>query len=235
MVRHAQAARCWLTISTGAERRHRRRRRRHRRRRPRPRRRGLDGDARARRRARRHGADHGTRSRTAPTSTSACRWSCRDRPRRAPVRVAIVDDHPMFRLGLAAAIEEMDGIELVGEAQRADQVAGARRASPRRRWCCSTSACPTRPGWRSTAGWPSTTRTVRVVMLTMSEDLDGVAHRPARRRPRLPRQGCRRRADRARAARRRRRRGGRRPFARPADDRADPGPPGGARPARSPS
>jgi DNA-binding NarL/FixJ family response regulator len=41
-----------------------------------------------------------------------------------PVRVAIVDDHPMFRMGLAAAIEEMDGIELVGEAQRADQVAG---------------------------------------------------------------------------------------------------------------
>ena len=40
----------------------------------------------------------------------------------AVVRVAIVDDHPMFRMGLAAAIEEMDGIELVGEAQRADQV-----------------------------------------------------------------------------------------------------------------
>ena len=40
-----------------------------------------------------------------------------------PVRVAIVDDHPMFRMGLAAAIDEMDGIELVGEAQRADQVA----------------------------------------------------------------------------------------------------------------
>ena len=31
-----------------------------------------------------------------------------------PVRVAIVDDHPMFRMGLAAAIEEMDGIVLVG-------------------------------------------------------------------------------------------------------------------------
>jgi DNA-binding NarL/FixJ family response regulator len=38
------------------------------------------------------------------------------------LRVAIVDDHPMFRMGLAAAIDEMDGIELVGEAQRADQV-----------------------------------------------------------------------------------------------------------------
>ena len=39
------------------------------------------------------------------------------------VRVAIVDDHPMFRIGLAAAVAEMDGIEMVGEAERADQVA----------------------------------------------------------------------------------------------------------------
>jgi DNA-binding NarL/FixJ family response regulator len=40
-----------------------------------------------------------------------------------PIRVAIVDDHPMFRLGLAAAITEMEGIVLVGEAEHADQVA----------------------------------------------------------------------------------------------------------------
>ena len=39
-----------------------------------------------------------------------------------PIRVAIVDDHPMFRIGLAAAIGEMDGIELVGEAEAAEQV-----------------------------------------------------------------------------------------------------------------
>ncbi len=39
-----------------------------------------------------------------------------------PLRVAVVDDHPMFRMGLAAAIGEMEGIVLVGEAQRADQV-----------------------------------------------------------------------------------------------------------------
>ena len=38
------------------------------------------------------------------------------------IRVAIVDDHPMFRMGLAVAIGEMDGIELVGEAERADEV-----------------------------------------------------------------------------------------------------------------
>jgi DNA-binding NarL/FixJ family response regulator len=39
------------------------------------------------------------------------------------IRVAIVDDHPMFRMGLAVAIGEMDAIELAGEAERADQVA----------------------------------------------------------------------------------------------------------------
>jgi len=40
-----------------------------------------------------------------------------------PLRVAIVDDHPMFRMGLAVAIAEMDGIEVAGEAEGADEVA----------------------------------------------------------------------------------------------------------------
>ena len=39
-----------------------------------------------------------------------------------PLRVAIVDDHPMFRMGLAVAIADMVGIELVGEAETADAV-----------------------------------------------------------------------------------------------------------------
>jgi DNA-binding NarL/FixJ family response regulator len=39
-----------------------------------------------------------------------------------PLRVAIVDDHPMFRMGLAAAIGEMHDIVLVGEAQLAAHV-----------------------------------------------------------------------------------------------------------------
>jgi len=38
------------------------------------------------------------------------------------LRVLIVDDHPIFRMGMAAAIQEMDGVELVGEAERADEV-----------------------------------------------------------------------------------------------------------------
>jgi DNA-binding NarL/FixJ family response regulator len=46
------------------------------------------------------------------------------RDTEATLRVAIVDDHPMFRLGLAVAIAEMAGIEVAGEAQCADEVAG---------------------------------------------------------------------------------------------------------------
>jgi DNA-binding NarL/FixJ family response regulator len=42
----------------------------------------------------------------------------------AGLRVAIVDDHPMYRMGLAVAIAEMAGIEVAGEAEGADEVAG---------------------------------------------------------------------------------------------------------------
>jgi DNA-binding NarL/FixJ family response regulator len=38
------------------------------------------------------------------------------------LRVLVVDDHPIFRMGMAAAIEEMEGVELVGEAERAADV-----------------------------------------------------------------------------------------------------------------
>jgi DNA-binding NarL/FixJ family response regulator len=36
-----------------------------------------------------------------------------------PIRVLVVDDHPIFRMGIAAAIDVMDAIELVGEAASA--------------------------------------------------------------------------------------------------------------------
>lgn len=42
----------------------------------------------------------------------------------APViRVAIVDDHPVFRLGMAALLGSLDGVEVVAQAASAAQAA----------------------------------------------------------------------------------------------------------------
>lgn len=38
------------------------------------------------------------------------------------ITVVVVDDHPIFRLGMATSLREMDNIELVGEASTAGQV-----------------------------------------------------------------------------------------------------------------
>jgi len=37
-------------------------------------------------------------------------------PRSSPVRVMVVDDHPLFRFGLSAALSERDDVAIVGEA-----------------------------------------------------------------------------------------------------------------------
>lgn len=88
-----------------------------------------------------------------------------------PLRVAIVDDHPMFRLGLAAAIKEMDGIELVGEAQRADEVSAlVETASPT--VLLLDVRLPDASGLEVNRWLAEHHPEVRVVMLTMSEDLD---------------------------------------------------------------
>jgi DNA-binding NarL/FixJ family response regulator len=89
----------------------------------------------------------------------------------APLRVAIVDDHPMFRLGLTAAIKEMDGIELVGEAQRADQVA-ALVAGAQPDVLLLDVRLPDASGLEVNRWLAEHHPEVRVVMLTMSEDLD---------------------------------------------------------------
>lgn len=87
------------------------------------------------------------------------------------LRVAIVDDHPMYRMGLAVAIAEMPGIEVAGEAESADEVAGL-----------VTSSAPdivlldVRLGDGSgleVNRWLATHHAeIKVIMLTMSEDHD---------------------------------------------------------------
>jgi DNA-binding NarL/FixJ family response regulator len=89
------------------------------------------------------------------------------------IRVVIVDDHPMFRLGLAAAVEQMDGIELVGEAERtADVEAVVTAAEPD--VVLLDIRLPDGSGLEVNR-WLATNRpAVRVVVLTMSEDHETV-------------------------------------------------------------
>ncbi len=89
----------------------------------------------------------------------------------APLRVAIVDDHPMFRMGLAAAIGDMDGIELVGDAQRADQVASMVAATAPDVVLLDVRL-PDGSGLEVNRWIAAHHPEVRVVMLTMSEDSD---------------------------------------------------------------
>jgi DNA-binding NarL/FixJ family response regulator len=86
------------------------------------------------------------------------------------LRVAIVDDHPMFRMGLAAAIVEMDGIELVGDAQRADEVAALVAETPD--VLLLDLRLPDGSGLEVNRWVADHHPEVRVVILTMSEDSD---------------------------------------------------------------
>jgi DNA-binding NarL/FixJ family response regulator len=87
------------------------------------------------------------------------------------VRVAIVDDHPMFRMGLAAAIQEMDGIELVGEAQHADQVPSLIDVAAPRIVLLDVRLADS-SGLEVNRWLAEHHPDVRVIMLTMSEDHD---------------------------------------------------------------
>jgi DNA-binding NarL/FixJ family response regulator len=87
------------------------------------------------------------------------------------LRVAIVDDHPMFRMGLTAAIGDMEGIELVGDAQRADQVASL-IATTSPDVLLLDVRLPDGSGLEVNRWIAANHPEVRVVMLTMSEDSD---------------------------------------------------------------
>jgi DNA-binding NarL/FixJ family response regulator len=85
------------------------------------------------------------------------------------IRVVIVDDHPMFRLGLAAAVQQMDGIELVGEADRAadvDLLVGATEPDV----VLLDVRLPDGSGLEVNRSLAAHHPNVRVLVLTMSED-----------------------------------------------------------------
>jgi DNA-binding NarL/FixJ family response regulator len=89
------------------------------------------------------------------------------------IRVAIVDDHPLFRLGLEAAVQEMDGIQVVGSACRAGDVADL-VSSTDPDVVLLDIGLPDASGLEVNRWVAEHHPTVRVIMLTMSEDLDGL-------------------------------------------------------------
>lgn len=90
-----------------------------------------------------------------------------------PLRVLIVDDHPMFRMGLAAALAEMDGIELVGQAETADAVEALVDATQPDVVLLDVRL-PDGSGLEVNRGLAERHPTVRVILLTMSEDHETV-------------------------------------------------------------
>ncbi len=89
----------------------------------------------------------------------------------AALRVAIVDDHPMYRMGLAVAIAEMAGIEVAGEAESAAEVPDL-VASTRPDIVLLDVRLGDESGLEVNRWLASHHPRVKVIMLTMSEDHD---------------------------------------------------------------
>jgi DNA-binding NarL/FixJ family response regulator len=85
------------------------------------------------------------------------------------VKVIVVDDHPIFRLGLAASLAEMEHVELVGEAATAAKVLDlVERTSPD--LVLLDLHLPDKSGLDVNRSLAANYPNVKVVVLTMSED-----------------------------------------------------------------
>jgi DNA-binding NarL/FixJ family response regulator len=85
------------------------------------------------------------------------------------VKVIVVDDHPIFRLGLAASLAEMEHVELVGEAATAGEVLDlVERTSPD--LVLLDLHLPDKSGLEVNRSLAANYPNVKVVVLTMSED-----------------------------------------------------------------
>jgi DNA-binding NarL/FixJ family response regulator len=85
------------------------------------------------------------------------------------VKVIVVDDHPIFRLGLAASLAEMQHVELVGEAATAAEVPDlVERTSPD--LVLLDLHLPDKSGLEVNRWLAANYPNAKVVVLTMSED-----------------------------------------------------------------
>jgi DNA-binding NarL/FixJ family response regulator len=85
------------------------------------------------------------------------------------IRVVVADDHPVFRSGLRAMVEDADDLEFVGEARDGREVLAVCRAAPPDVVLMDVRM-PGASGVAATAGLAAELPAVRVLVLTMLED-----------------------------------------------------------------
>jgi DNA-binding NarL/FixJ family response regulator len=90
-------------------------------------------------------------------------------PEQAAIRVVVADDHPVFRSGLRAMVEDAAGLEFAGEARDGQEALTLCRAAPPH-VVLMDLRMPGTSGVAATAALAAELPSVRVLMLTMLED-----------------------------------------------------------------
>jgi DNA-binding NarL/FixJ family response regulator len=92
---------------------------------------------------------------------------------RAPIRVLVADDHPMFRRGLCATLDDIDTVQVVGAVgDGTEAVAAATQLRPD--VVLMDLAMPGTDGRTATQVITSRLPGVAVLVLTMSDDADSI-------------------------------------------------------------